>query len=231
MKSRFNSPQDNSTLIGCSGPNRNGFSKAELLSILSRHAHCTQKILAEIEAHDEIYFQTKGSAKAVQAFNMAREVLKEIGRAIQFARTQINAHAILSCAISLEHAIEDRLMEFWHERFPECVICLYNIRSRCCFIMDEKGEIQKEGRSLDVIVEGLSQKRPEHPLFADLAQGDAAGDIFKTFYESQLIESRANRRYFQQMIPNEWLFRPGLEVEHGFRNTKLEQFLSKKKKT
>jgi len=78
----------------------------------------------------------------------------------QFTRSGINNRDVLFGVVSLRHRVMDLVLNYFHEHWPECIICLYNEHSGKTGIINEKGKIQEIDSTLKSIVEKVSKKRP-----------------------------------------------------------------------
>jgi hypothetical protein len=121
----------------------------------------------------------------------------------------------------------DLVLNYFHERWPKCIICLYNEYTQKTGIMDEKGTIKEVKLSLKHVVENISNQRPVVPYFDDIQF--SGNEIFETLYKTQNITERQNQRYFKQMIPDKCFELPGLRngIERRFndRNKKIDDYL------
>jgi len=156
-----------------------------------------------------------------------REVSTEAYRAIQFTRTEINDRGVLYGVVSLVHNVIDEILIYFHKRWPQCIICLYNERKRETWIINEKGAIRKFDQPLKKVVEKVSKNRMVVPYFEDIQF--SGEEIFETLYKSQFITERENKPYFKKMIPDHCYELPGMrngvERRYTSRNKKINDFL------
>ena len=208
-------------VIGCA----KGYSHEELKKNLHRHAQYSPDIERQIRRIPEVILRNSGSQMAKKINRMMREVSTEAYRAIQFTRTEINNRGVLFGVVSLEHNVIDKILIYFHERWPQCVICLYNERKHETWIINEKGAIRKFHQPLKKVVEKISTNRCIVPYFEDIQF--SGEEIFETLYKSQFITERENKQYFKKMIPDQCFQLPGMKngVEKHFRNKKLNDFL------
>ena len=208
-------------VIGCA----KGYSHEELKKNLHRHAQYSPDIERQIRRIPEVILRNSGTQMAKKINRMMREVSTEAYRAIQFTRTEINNRGVLFGVVSLEHNVIDKVLIYFHERWPQCVICLYNERKHETWIINEKGAIRKFNLSLKKVVEKISTNRRIVPYFEDIQF--SGEEIFETLYKSQFITERENKKYFKKMIPDQCFELPGMRngVEKHFRNKKLNDFL------
>ncbi len=206
-----------------------GFSKEEMLTNLPRHSQCSQNLLLKVQNTSESILKNCGSQFARKINRMLREVFRELERNRQFTRTNLNNHGVLYGKISLSHQSEDELLKYFHNRFPNCFICLFNTIKNETITMNEQGKFQKFQGSLDEIVQKISRNRSITPYFEDISMDNE--EIFEEFYSSQFIASRENRKYFKKMIPKYAMEMPGMKggVEHRFRNNQLDKYIKKTK--
>ena len=203
-----------------------GYSKKELIYGLRRHSNFSPKIVSAIKKLPEEFLRNSGSALAKKLISMMREVSKEAYRAKQFTRTEINNRGVLYGVVNLKHKVMDIVLNYFHERWPKCVICLYNEHSHKTAIINEIGKIWEEVLSLQDVVQNVSEKRPINPYFDDIQF--SGNEIFEEHYKSQFIAERENPKYFNRMIPNYCYDLPGMRngIEKRFyaRNKNIFEF-------
>ena len=210
-------------VLGCA----KGYSHEELKKNLHRHAQYSPDIERQIIKIPEVILRNSGTQMAKKINRMMREVSTEAYRAIQFTRTEINNRGVLFGVVSLEHNVIDKVLIYFHERWPQCVICLYNERKHESWIINEKGAIRKFHQPLKKVVEKVSKNRELVPYFEDIQF--SGEDIFESLYNSQNILERENERYFKSMIPEKCYklpgMRKGVERRYTSRNKKINDFL------
>lgn len=203
-----------------------GYSRAELLKNLPRHKNFKPIHLKEVKDMEEVVLQNLGNQKARKIIHMIKEVFKEVYRAKQFTRTEINNRGVLYGVVLLKHHVMDLVLEYFHERWPKCLICLYNEHTQMTEVINEKGIIRKYKNPLDFVVTKISQNRPIIPYFDDIKF--SGEELFQTLYKTQNITERENIRYFKQMIPDKCFDLPGLrysvEKEYILRNKKIDEY-------
>ncbi len=205
-----------------------GFSKEEMLTNLPRHSQCNPNLLLKVQNTSESILKNNGSQFARKINRMLHEIFRELERNRQFTRTNLNNHGVLYGKITLSHQSEDQLLKYFHNRFPNCFICLFNTIKNETITMNEKAKIQKFQVSLNKFVQNISRNRPITPYFEDISMNNE--EIFQEFYSSQFIASRENRKYFKKMIPKYAMEMPGMKggVEYKFRNNQLDKYINKK---
>ncbi len=204
-----------------------GYSRKELILNLPRHSKFTPSLIQQIEKLPEVLLRNSGSPMAKKFIRMMREVNTEAYRAKQFTRTEINNRGVLFGVVLLKHRVMDLTLKYFHDRWPQCVICLYNEHTHKTGIINEKGAIRELKLPLKNVVEKISKNRPIVPYFEDI---QFSGEkIFETLYNSQNITERENPRYFKSMIPDYCYKLPGMrngaEKRLSSRNKKLNEFL------
>jgi len=207
-------------VVGCS----RGYSHKELINNLHRHTSYSPVIEQQIKAIPEAVLRNSGTQMAKKINRMMREVSTEVYRAKQFTRTEINDRGVLYGVVSLKHKVVDLVLNYFHERWPESIICLYNERNHKTGTINEKGTINEFNLSLPDVVNKMSESRPVIPYFDDIQF--SGKEIFETLYKSQFISERENTPYFKKMIPDHCFKLPGMKygVEKHFRNKKLNEF-------
>ncbi|MFX1399595.1 MAG: DUF4130 domain-containing protein [Promethearchaeota archaeon] len=206
-----------------------GYSRKELICKLPRHNKFSPEIIQKIKKLPEVLLRNSGSPMAKKFIRMMREVNLETYRAIQFTRTEINNRGVLYGVVLLKHRVIDIVLKYFHKRWPQCVICLYNEHTYITGIINEKGTIREVEMPLSHVVENISKNRPIIPYFDDIQF--SGEDIFETLYQSQNIIERENPRYFKQMIPEKCYELPGMrngvEKRYRSRDKKLDDFFNK----
>ena len=208
-------------VVGCA----KGHSHKELIHNLPRHCNFTPVLIQQIKKIPEVVLRNSGTTFAKKVNRMMREVSTEAYRAKQFTRTEINNRGVLFGVVSLKHKVLDLVLKYFHERWPQCIICLYNEHSRKTGIINEKGIIHEVDLTLKKVVKKFSENRPVIPYFEDIQF--SGEQIFETLYKSQNISERDNKRYFKSMIPDKCFELPGMRggVEKRFRNKKINDYL------
>ena len=208
-------------VVGCA----KGHSHEEIIHNLPRHYNYTPNLIQQIKRIPEVILRNSGTLIAKKVNSMMREVTTEAYRAKQFTRTEINNRGVLFGVVLLKHRVMDLVLKYFHERWPECIICLYNEHSGKTGIINERGVIQEIDSTLKNVVEGVSKNRPVIPYFDDIQF--SGGEIFETLYKSQFISERENQNYFKRMIPDKCFELPGMRggVEKRFRNKKINDYL------
>ncbi len=202
-----------------------GYSREELVLNLPRHSNYSPALMQRIKKLPEVILRNSGTPLAKKINRMMREVFTEAYRAKQYARTEINSRGVLFGVVQLKHTVIDLVLNYFHERWPQCVICLYNEHTHKTGLIDEKGIIREINSPLKIVVEMVSKNRPLIPYFDDIQF--SGEEIFETLYKSQFITERENQPYFKKMIPDQCFKLPGMRngVEKRFRNRDLNEFL------
>jgi len=197
-------------VIGCA----KGYSHEELIKNLHRHSRYSPVLKQQIMTIPEAILRNSGTQMAKKINKMMREVFTEAYR-----------RGVLFGVVSLKHNVIDLVLVYFHERWPQCVICLYNEQTRKTWIIEEKGRIREFHQPLKKVVEIVSDNRQIVPYFEDIQF--SGEEIFETLYKSQFITERENKQYYKKMIPDKCFELPGMRngVEKHFRNKKLNEFL------
>lgn len=239
---RPKSPDMNARIAdGCGSfqtPQR-GYRKSEIMQLIHRHKDFSQRLIREIEKIPEIILQTSATPTAKKVVSMVRELFKEWDRQRQFTRTSLSKKGILSGTISCRHRVEDWVLQYFHTRFPDFLICLFNELKGNTWVINETGEIHRYSEHLQLVISKLSKGRKnldwdwqewgidsvEDRKELDLNDANfSAENLFSEFYSSQFIKKRENRRYFRHMIPKKMMKHPGLrgKIENRFQNGSLD---------
>ena len=209
--------------------NLKGLSKDELLELIGRHKDINPGIIRLIHQIPESVLTNLASKEARMISKMVKQIFRELERVKQFTRTKLNDHGILYGEVQFHHHIEDLIIEYFHERFPKCWLCLKNCQNRKCLIWKGKDKWFYSKDSIKENLIFLNNLRPKDPYFEDIQVDNE--DMFNAFYKTQYIPSRKNPRYYRQMIPIKSRELPGLKgkIETSLENKKLDNFLLKVK--
>ncbi len=204
-----------------------GYSKKELNQYLRRHNKFSPNIIRELKKVSDVVLRNMGTPFARKVNKMAKEISLEAYRAKQFTRTEINNRGVLYGIVLLKHKVIDSVLNYFHERWPQCIICLYNEHTKSTSIIDEKGTIYEVNLLLKEAVEKISKSKPIIPYFDDIQI--SGEDIFETLYKSQHIPERENERYFKSMIPDYCYklpgMRNGIEKRFNCKDKTLDRFI------
>jgi hypothetical protein len=214
--------QDPLEVVGCA----KGYSHEELIKNLPRHYKSTSVLIKQLKKIPEVVLRNSGTLLAKKVNKMMREVNTEAYRAIQFTRTEINNRGVLFGVVLLKHQVMDKVLDYFHERWPQCVICLYNEHTQRTGIINEKGNIKEVKLPLKHAVETASKGRSIIPYFEDIQL--TGEEIFEVLYKSQNIVERENPRYFKGMIPDKCFdlpgMRKGVEKRYKSQNKKINDY-------
>jgi hypothetical protein len=222
INNKHNNDKDPLEVIGrCKG-----YSREELIKNISRHESFTPDLLKHIKRLPDAVLRNLGTPMAKKLITMVREIFRESYRAKQFTRTNINNRGVLYGVVLLKHKVMDLVLNYFHERWPKCIICLYNEQTQKTGIIDERGTIREVDSPLQDVVEKISKVRSIIPYFEDIQF--SGKEIFETLYKTQNISERQNQRYFKQMIPDKCFELPGLRdgIERRFndQNKKIDEY-------
>lgn len=208
-------------VVGCA----RGHSCDELINNLPRHQKFSPNLIQGIKKIPEVIFRNNGTPFAKRVNRMMKEIKTEAYRAKQFTRTEINNRGVLYGIVLLRHRVMDIVLNYFHKRWPNCIICLYNEYTYKTAIINEKGKIDEFESSLEDVVINISKNRSIIPYFNDIQF--TGKEIFETLYKSQYISERENSSFFKKMIPNKCYDLPGMRsgIEKRFRNKEINDFL------
>ncbi|MFW9949518.1 MAG: DUF4130 domain-containing protein, partial [Candidatus Thorarchaeota archaeon] len=118
-----------------------GYSREELIINIKRHANFTPNLLKQIKETPEVVLRNLGTPQCKKIIKMMKEVFKEAYRAKQFTRTKLNNNGVLYGVVSLNHNVIDIILNYFHERWPNCIICLYNEKTHKTGVINEEAKI------------------------------------------------------------------------------------------
>ncbi len=204
-----------------------GYSHKELVQNLPRHKDFTTDLIQKMKKIPEVVLRNSGTILAKKLIRMMKELNTEAYRAKQFTRTKLNDRGVLYGIVLLKHKIMDIVLNYFHKRWPQCIICLYNEYTHKTSIINEKGSIQETENPLNEIIEQISKNRKSIPYFKDIQF--SGNKIYEILYKSQIIEERDNPNYFKQMIPESCYKLPGMrggvEIRFNYQKKILDHFL------
>ncbi len=202
-----------------------GHSYDELINNLPRHQKFSPNLIQGIKKIPEVILRNNGTPFAKRVNRMMKEIKTEAYRAKQFTRTEINNRGVLYGVVLLRHRVMDIVLNYFHKRWPNCIICLYNEYTNKTTIINEKGKIEEFESCLENVVANISENRSIIPYFNDIQF--TGKEIFETLYKSQYISERKNSSFFKKMIPNKCYNLPGMRsgIEKRFRNKEINDFL------
>jgi hypothetical protein len=204
-----------------------GYSKAYIIDNLHRHSKFNPGLIKQIKKIPEVALRNSGTVMAKKIMRMIKEINTEAYRAKQFTRTEINNQGVLYGVVLLKHKVIDNVLIYFHERWPQCIICLYNEHTQLTGIINEQGIIREINQPLNDVVRKVSKGRPIVPYFEDIQF--SGEELFESLYNSQNIVERENERYFKSMIPEKVYKLPGMrngvERRYKSRNKKINDFL------
>lgn len=208
-------------VVGCA----RGHSYDELINNLPRHQKFSPNLIQGIKKIPEVILRNNGTPFAKRVNRMMKEIKTEAYRAKQFTRTEINNRGVLYGVVLLRHRVMDIVLNYFHKRWPNCIICLYNEYTCKTATINEKEQIEEFESSLEDVVVNISKNRSIIPYFNDIQF--TGKEIFETLYKSQYISERENSNFFKKMIPNKCYDLPGMRsgIEKRFRNKEINDFL------
>jgi len=203
-----------------------GYSRKELIQNLPRHKNFTPDLIDKLKKLPEVVLRNSGTPLAKKLIKMMKELNTEAYRAKQFTRTELNDRGVLYGIVLLKHKVMDIVLNYFHMRWPQCLICLYNEDTHKTSVMNEKGVIWESELAFREVIKKISKKRKIMPYFKEI---QFSGDkIFETLYKSQYIEERDNPNFFEQMIPKHCYklpgMRDGVEKRFNYQIKKLDDF-------
>lgn len=206
-----------------------GYTKEEVLDLIPRHKDYSPDLSKLIHTIPEEILSNIASTSARSLDRMIKQIFREFERVKQFTRTKLNDFGILYGEIATKHVIEDWIIEYFYQRFPSCWLCLYNVSKRQTLIWRGESKWYYSSNPLENVIQNLSKKREKTPYFADICVNNE--ELFNTFYKTQYIPTRKNKRYYQQVIPLKARKLPGLKgkIETNLENKKMDSYLVKPK--
>lgn len=203
-----------------------GYSRETIIKEISRHEKFTPLLIKQVKKIPDVVLKNLGTPLAKKIVKMMREIFKEAYRAKQFTRTEINNKGVLFGIVKLKHDVIDLLLKYFHERWPQCMVCLYNEVNHITSIMDEKGCMFQFKKSLEDVVARVSKTREIRPYFEDIQF--SGNEIFETLYHATNVEERENPHFFKQMIPKHCYqlpgMREGVERLYNPKNKRIDDF-------
>ncbi|MHA1585601.1 MAG: DUF4130 domain-containing protein [Promethearchaeota archaeon] len=202
-----------------------GYSKEQILKLIQHHKDYNPILLKRLAEIPDSILNAHASYNAKKIHKMICEMMREFERTKQFTRTSLNGKGVIYAKIAIEHHIEDWVLEYFHNRFPEFYICLFNTKKHQTISISEAGAISIKKSPLEQVVLEISENRPIQPYFDEIEIDNQT--LYDNFYSSQFIKTRENRRYFKQMIPDKVMKLPGMKggIEARFRSKSLDNYI------
>ncbi len=208
-----------------------------------------KRFLEHLKNTPELYLKTKYTISSRKFSEMTSDVGREIHYHKMFTRLQIEHPYLLSGMVQPEHLIEDLLLKFFYQRFPNYCVVLESIVKRKTFFIAPKHlkseitqlhqlksiEIENKvigisnlnrQKVVNLFIEILKDYKEKYEI---LEEGLDPEGLFKSFYGSQYISSRKNLRLFNKNMPKKYQNKKDMKVERAFLNKSMDEFLSSNK--
>jgi probable DNA metabolism protein len=169
------------------------------------------KVLAQAEEKGMQYILSNISDEAKKFYKGARAAMCECHQAKGFLRFQEHGDLLIAKA-EFEHNIIDSLMRHFMDRFPmKKVVILSDGKAH----VGEDSELREEviGKYLPLMVSEKKEK----------------DELWETFYDSQYIESRRNRKLAMKSVPKKYWKQfdmpEALKIDKGIPQVTLASFI------
>ncbi|MFW9991125.1 MAG: DUF4130 domain-containing protein [Candidatus Odinarchaeota archaeon] len=161
--------------------------KKNVLASLARHVDVTENFLLEINNIPAKILENVGNDLAKKAVKMAREVDDELHGHKAFLRLSVSSHGILHAKIDVKHDIEERIIEYYVDRFPTFTVLLESMRG---VFAGQYGQPVVVARvSLAEALAEWENKLPVDPLLEMVDEGDYQ-QLWESFAKSQVIKGK-----------------------------------------
>ena len=168
--------------------------------LIRRHARFREEILESLKRQSEREIQTISTKEARKAYEWNRQVASCYHLSRSFSRLRTNKHGIVYCEIEPEHFVEDLVAKWFYTRFPKFAVIVSSKRG--CFIC-EKGKLTRSDLKLKELI-GIKEKSlPINPILAEMEDFQTE-EFWESYYSSQLIEERRNKKYFLRNMPKKY---------------------------
>jgi probable DNA metabolism protein len=186
--------------------------------LAQRHRDFSYSLMIAVEKQSIELVKAMATDEARRLYNMHRQVSCEIHRLESFTRLNISKKGILYGSISPEHNVEEPVLNFFKNRFPAFIILIESKKKELCYV-------SKPGQKYTIIKKTLSETLvsieldiPDNKIAHELVNNNSDinsddEDIWRTFYETQYIKERRNKRYFHKSMPRKILKGAGLATE------------------
>ena len=182
----------------------------EEISYAMRHAKYDPLLLEEVLSQDMVHVQSRTTLQSRQLFGLVSEVTGEFHKLKGFIRFELSPHKILYAKVTVKNEIEDLLATFFKERFPG--FCIVIESSRGCFIAHYNSpKVMFIKEDMSIVLKKLESCLPRHDFLDDLEKSDQ--EIWKSFYDSQIIQQRKNIASFSRCITKKYQHLKGLDHE------------------
>mgnify|MGYP005851024947 CR=1 FL=1 len=197
--------------------------KKEMIEFLKKHKDFTQEWLDQIENEPIDALGNSLSDLGKKMASRVREVQKEYHRQRSFLRLDSSLRNLVSAEVECNHNIERMILNHLHLRFPRKIIVIYSKYKHITYIFDGIEFLSVEN-SLSEVIKQYHSNRIEFEEKTKAECNDIK-EIFKSYYESQYIESRYNPRYFHKFMTKENLKSSNQQIEQSAFNRSLDEFL------
>ncbi len=189
-----------------------------------RHKDFKQGIFDKLRYQGESEIESVSTKEARTVYNWNRQVAGCYQRSRAFSRLKISKHGIVYGRIDPEHYVEDMVAEWFLSRFPLFTVMIESRRGT--FVISGKHPLKKYVDSIEKLLPEFEAKMPINSLLEGLM--DFNEDSFwETYYDSQFIETRKNKRYFLHNIPKKFHNWESLRTEKRRfdKNTQILDFI------
>ena len=196
----------------------------KILDLLRRNPECSREFLKTVIKENPKILETGTSKIAKKAAKLAKDVRREVHRLKTLTRMDLSPHGILFATIEPRFHVEDLVVRWFWNRFPQFVIVLESKPKRRVFLFgpDFPDLIFTKTNIKDVISD-LEQRLPVNPLLEKVAGFTEA--LWQRYYASQYIPSRKNLKRFFKWLPRKYQKWKGWETEASFGNRHLDEFM------
>ncbi len=188
------------------------------LEYIKRHKKFDQNVINILNNQDQRLVLNKATKESRTFHDWGKQVGGEAHRIISFTRLKISDKGILYSEIFSEHKVEDIVINFFHRRFPKFLIVIGS--KRIVYSIDKFGVRKKHLESVKNVVNHL-----EKNYFDEFLMNlNSEEDMWKTYYYSQNILQRRNKKLQVKMMPKKYMKHMGIENEFYKGNKKLDEF-------
>jgi probable DNA metabolism protein len=192
-------------------------------NLISRHSKYDPRVEETLHGENPAEISSVSTVASRTAHNWQRQVLNSYQRSRAFARLKISQYGILYGRIEPEHYVEDMVARWFSSRFPMFAIIIESKRGTFAINRDKNLEILQE--PLYQVLSRYEKMLPKSDMLSDLVDFNS-DEFWNSYYKSQHIKQRKNRRYFLKNMPKKCHLLQSLECERDsfLQNKKLSDY-------
>jgi len=185
----------------------------------SRHKDFQKDVFVRGARQHHALLRSKATPEAKKLHNWNRQVGMGYCKTISFLRLKTSKKGILYGEINPEHRIEDLVTRHFMKRFPTYMILIGSSRGTFLAVRNSyRGHVDQP---LKQFLHQLESYLSDDHILADL---DFDESWWETYYDSQEIPERENKRLFLQFMPKKYHYMTDHERKQLSKIRRLDSF-------